>query len=240
MRLKSVLIALAVVVAAAVCVRLGFWQLGRWTDKRRLNARAQALLAEPARRLAAASAPVESAAGRKLVISGRYDESRQLLLIARFHDGEPGVELVTPVCPDSGPAVLVDRGWLPAADGTSARPRDYPEPGPRVVTGVGERIERGAAGAALRRAPSDSGSVLVAEALDLDSVAARLPYPIAPWLLRQLPGPGVPTLPLRTAPQPLNESMHLGYAIQWFGIAVILLVGGTALARSRRHSRSTQ
>jgi cytochrome oxidase assembly protein ShyY1 len=41
-------------------------------------------------------------------------------------------------------------------------------------------------------------------------------------------------LPLRQAPEPLNESMHLGYAIQWFAIALIFLVGGAALVRTQR------
>jgi cytochrome oxidase assembly protein ShyY1 len=52
-------------------------------------------------------------------------------------------------------------------------------------------------------------------------------------MVRELPGPDAAALPLRQAPPPLDESMHLGYAIQWFAIALIFLVGGAALVRSQ-------
>jgi surfeit locus 1 family protein len=217
--------------AAAVCIRLGFWQLGRWHEKQRRNAHQQSLLAAPPMRLGASSAPAGAAVGRKLVIAGRYDEARQFLLLARFHEGEPGVEIVTPLAPDTGSAVLVNRGWVPAADAATARPRQFPEPGRRTVTGVIEPLDRGVRRSAMRPEVGDSAQVLATEALDRDSVSARLPYPVAPWMLRQLPGPEAPSMPVREAPQPLNESMHLGYAIQWFAIALIFLVGGAALAR---------
>jgi len=231
-RARSLVLLVASVAAAAVCARLGFWQLGRWNEKRRLNAHRQALLAAAPLRLASASSTSRPAVGRKLVIAGRYDEARQFLLLARFHAGEPGVEIVTPLETDLDGAVLVNRGWVPAADAATANPRAYPEPGHREVTGVIEPLERGVQRSTMRREAGDSAQVFAAEALDRDSVSARLPYPIAAWMLRELPAPGAAALPVRQAPPPLEESMHLGYAIQWFAIAAIFLVGGLALARS--------
>jgi surfeit locus 1 family protein len=230
-RTRSLVILLASVVAAAVCVRLGFWQLSRWREKGRLNARQLSLLAAvPLERVSVAA---ESSLGRRLVMAGRYDEARQFLLLARFHEGEPGVEIVTPLLPDTGPAVLVDRGWVPSADAATANPRAFPVPGHREVTGVIEGLGRGVRRSAMRSVRSDSTQVFATEALDRDSVSSRLPYPIATWTLRELPGPGGGAMPVRQPPEPLNPSMHLGYTIQWFAIALIFLIGGLALARAR-------
>jgi cytochrome oxidase assembly protein ShyY1 len=70
--------------------------------------------------------------------------------------------------------------------------------------------------------------------LDADSLKARFPYAIAPWVVRQLPGDGVPAEPVRTAPEPLDDLMHLGYAIQWFLFATILVFGSALVALRRR------
>jgi cytochrome oxidase assembly protein ShyY1 len=68
----------------------------------------------------------------------------------------------------------------------------------------------------------------------LDSIAPRLPYRVVPAVIVQLPG-DQPSVPIRSRPAKLNESLHLGYAIQWFCFAAISL-GGLALAFRRRQS----
>jgi cytochrome oxidase assembly protein ShyY1 len=78
-----------------------------------------------------------------------------------------------------------------------------------------------------------------ARTLDLDSVSARFPYPIAPWILQQLPADDVPSVPARVTPEPLDETMHLGYAIQWFLIALLLISGAALLFRAGARRAST-
>ena len=131
MKLRSVLVVLLVLAAASVCVRLGFWQLSRWHEKRALNRALARALAAPPRELGAKPHPEADVLGLRIEARGRYDESRQVLLGARPHMGEPGVEVVTPLLLEGGSsAVLVNRGWLYAADAATARPQESPEPGP--------------------------------------------------------------------------------------------------------------
>ena len=113
-------------------------------------------------------------------------------------------------------------------------PQGYPEPGERTVLGVAESLRRGAGGPPIRILSSASPALYSSRWLDLDSLSKRFPYALAPYVLRQLPGAGVPERPLRRAPRPLDETMHVSYAVQWFLFAAILLVGSAALARSRR------
>ena len=234
-RPSSLLWPVLVVAVAALCVRLGFWQISRLHEKQALNTGLRSELAGRPIRLGEISAPVDSLRGRKLEMRGRFDERRQILLAGRAHDGAPGVDVVTPLLLGDGThAVLVDRGWLYAADGATARPQDYPEPGERAVLGTADSLRRGAGGPPLRSIPGDSIQLLSARWLDLDSLAPRFPYALAPVVLRELPGPGVPEKPLRRPPRPLDEFMHVSYAIQWFTFAAILLGGSAAVARSRR------
>jgi cytochrome oxidase assembly protein ShyY1 len=66
-----------------------------------------------------------------------------------------------------------------------------------------------------------------------DSVRALLPYALAPNILNRLADPGTRTTLAPVAPEPLNESMHLGYALQWFLIGALVFAGSLQLARSR-------
>src|SRR5262245_8451031 len=173
MRARALLIGVAVAVVAAACVRLGFWQLSRLEQKRALNDRTRvALLREP---VAFGAVPAESLIGRRVLVHGAFDESRQLLLAARTDGGGPGVHVVTPLRRGEGDAVLVDRGWLPAADAATADPRRYPEPGEHDVIGIGEPAPR-ATHSRYRRLPDSDIELYSALRLDLDSLGARLPY----------------------------------------------------------------
>jgi surfeit locus 1 family protein len=233
MRLRPAL-ALAVVVAtAATSIRLGFWQLSRYEEKRALLLARQAAAAAPLVRLGPAFPPAESLAGRRVSVSGRYDETRQLLLAGRGREGEPGVEVVTPLRTEGGTVVLVNRGWLPAPDGATASPQDFPEPGPKEVLGEAEPLSRGH-GFGMRAIAAGPVVLYSTRGLDPDTLAARLPYRLAPLVVRQSPGPGVPDRPARAVSRPLDESRHLGYAIQWFSFAAILVAGSAALIWTRR------
>jgi surfeit locus 1 family protein len=104
-------------------------------------------------------------------------------------------------------------------------------------TGVVLPLERPAHPTPWAMLPSERSSVRVwsARVLDPDSAAARFGGTLAPWFVRVLPGNAQST----SAPIPEDyvvpdESMHLSYAIQWFGFAAIIGLGSLALAlRSR-------
>ena len=234
------------IVVAAVCVRLGIWQIARLHEKEALNARLRAALATAPADLAAADRALAVGGADSLRFGrwsahGRYDETRQFLLMGRARNGEPGVEVITPLVPDTaaggdggGEAVLVDRGWIPSADAATAQPEQYPAPGSHAVTGLAEPIGRGGA-AAYTRVDIDSLLVWSVTRLDADSVRARLPYPVRRYVLTALPVPGAPeALPVPAGARFFDESMHRGYAGQWFSFAAISLIGMVVLARRRR------
>ncbi len=235
LRARDLIAAVAVVVMAGVCVRLGFWQISRLHEKQAMNAALARALTLPPVRVTDAGVPIDSVRGRRIAIDGTYDERRQFLLASHLHDGAPGVSVVTPLVLDDGRAVLVERGWLPAGDASTAHPERTPEPGRRTVSGIAEPALRGRRGPAPARIPADSASLWSMRWIDADSIGARVPYALAGFYVRQLPGDGVSGTPLRTVPAPRDESMHVNYAIQWFLFAVILVVGSGVLLWKKRY-----
>ena len=234
MRWRALLIGVAVVAASVVCVRLGLWQWGRYQHKRALNRAERVALALPPARLEHARGLPDSLLGHRVALRGAYDERHQVLLGGMIHTGEAGVHVITPMLLEGDSvAVLVDRGWLPAADGVHARPQDFPEPGLHEVMGFADTLGTGA-GVAAVALEADSVSVYSADQLDYAPLATALAIPLARYYVRELPSAGAPSLPRREAPEPHEENMHLSYAVQWFAFAIVFLVGPAALAWSRR------
>jgi cytochrome oxidase assembly protein ShyY1 len=71
--------------------------------------------------------------------------------------------------------------------------------------------------------------------VDPRALADSLPYALLPFVLLLAPD-DVPraAAPVRIPPPALGSGPHLAYAIQWFSIAVIAVVGTAALLRQKR------
>jgi len=236
----GLIVALVICLAATgLCVRLGFWQVSRWHEKQARNAALRSALAAEPLPVAEPLPALAAVEDRRIEMFGAFDESRQVLLSAREQAELPGVEVVTPLLlPGDSVAVLVNRGWLYAPDAVHARPQDFRERSPRAVRGIARALGRRGAGLPYFVLESDTSHTLwSARSLDPDTLAVRLPYALAPWLLLELPGKGVPEKPLRSPPRRLDETTNLSYAVQWFVFATILLTGSVALAWSKRPVR---
>jgi len=235
-RVARILAALFVVTAAGVCVSLGVWQLNRAGEKRAAHAKAAALLELPAIEMGNAGATLEP--GRRVQLHGTWDRERHILLSGRTNLGAAGVHVVTPLVLASGERVLVERGWLEAADSRIAHPEHWVE-GEASVSGVAVRYP------ASRHvydwmplASERTGTALwSARALDSAQVVVHVPSAIANAYVLALvvagdtasARPGLVALPFEL--QDSGERMHLSYAFQWFSFALIILGGAVALAR---------
>ncbi len=220
--------AIIVLVAMAVMIRLGFWQLDRLAQRRASNAELIHQLALPPLSLASNTLPVELAAGsdvtalknRAASVRGTYDFSHQVVLKLQSWEGQPGVHLVTPlIIEGSSQAILVDRGWVPYSEATPENQRQFDEPGPVAVTG---RIELSQP---LPAAATQPGSPQTEwYRLDIAAIQAQMPYPLLPVYIQQSPpAGGNAELPYRVEPvYDLSDGPHLSYAIQWYSFAGIL------------------
>ena len=227
---------------AALCVRLGFWQLDRLEQRRARNASLTGAMALPVLELRDSAALVladpDSFLYRRVRVRGGYDASREVVLRGRTDGGNPGVHLVAPLVFAPDTSVMVNRGWVPAADAVTVDPRDHAEPGEREVVGI-----LVAAPATDDAAPLDrevaGAPVHTFARLPLDSLRASAPGTLLPLYVQQLSGSApADSLPRRVPLPPLGEGPHFGYAVQWFSFAAVALVGlAILLARSRRAGR---
>jgi surfeit locus 1 family protein len=225
----------AAIVVAAVCIRLGIWQLDRLEGRRAFNAGVTTGLARP-------SVPIDAAIGeaggdatrlsyRPVVATGRYDAAHEVILYGRTQDGRPGNHVLTPLLTGGDQAVLVDRGWVPFED-------DVPPLGGPLAAPSGEVTVDGV----LRppdgepRPTDGSSPVLTVKDIDLAALDAQIPSSLLPLYLQLTdqapPQPG--GLPAAAPLPELSEGPHLGYAMQWFAFAITALVGYAVLLRRDR------
>lgn len=235
---RGVVAAVLVLMAAAVCVRLGFWQLDRRAERQARNALVRAAQAQPplpldARTFDAASADPAAYAWRPVVAQGTFHHAGDLLLRGRGREGRPGVHLVSPLVLADGRVVMVDRGWVPAADAASADADAFRTAGPVRVGGVLRPIRADADGGL--PAAGRSGADSTWRRIDLGAARARSPGAVLPLYLQRIPQPADGPSPPLAEPLPaLSEGNHLSYAVQWFSFATIAVVGLVILVRRGR------
>jgi surfeit locus 1 family protein len=215
---------------AALCVRLGFWQVERLSERRAVKQAALAARAKPALDLGAnAARTAEELGDRWVEARGVYDREHEIVLRGQAFQGAPGVYVVTPLrLARSEAAVLVLRGFVPAPDAVRANTDSLVEPGMVRVRGLATPIDNGAG------QPLEHAGRTTWARLDLAALRDRVPYPLLPVVLRQTPDSSPPRSPRRLPAPELDDGPHLNYAIQWFlfaGMAVafaVLVVGRRA------------
>lgn len=214
-------VSLAVVslVVAALCARLGVWQLDRLAERRRVNAAVADRRALAPVVVRVAGVLGDSLAQRRVVVRGAPDYGRERVWSGRTFDGTPGLAIVTPVRLADGSAVLVDRGWVPSPD---ARTVDL------AAVREGDTLDLVGLAVHAPRARGDA---------DPAALADSFPYPLAPLVVQWLPDAGAwsaSALPVRRWPvPPLDDGPHGAYAFQWFAFAAIAIGGTIAVLRKR-------
>ncbi len=161
---------------------------------------------------------------RRVTIEGQYDPEHSIVLAGRSYREEPGVYLLTPIRLGGGPAILLNRGWLPSPD--AATVDLSPLAGSESGRLQGIVMPFPPAGDTHDGKP---GFRRVLFRLN-ESVIPRFPYPVASAYIQALPEPGSGIRPTRLPPPELDDGPHLGYAIQWFSFAAIGIIGWIALA----------
>jgi surfeit locus 1 family protein len=226
------LVALAAVVGF---VMLGAWQLRRHDERRTLDERITdrvASIALPVDQLIAEHGEDGDALDlRPAIASGTYLLDEEVILQARTLNGRSGNEVLTPLDLGDGTGLIVDRGWVPLdITGPPVAGAEPTQPEVTVVGYLRPTQVRGSFG------PVDppTGDLDRVSRVDLDRIQQQIDLDLLGVhlvLAEQDPAQGGEfPIPL-PAPRPGGGPPHLGYAIQWFAFAGVVLVGYPILLR---------
>lgn len=212
---------------------LGSWQYARQHQKQAmLDESAQVLARRDAQPLAAAASPAAAEGYAWAAGNGTWAHAPAVLLDNQQRNGRVGVRVYRLFNPAAGEPLLVELGWLPIPADRSIPAIDAPPP-PPLEGLLLPPPSAGLAPAAIQE--QDDGSLLLM-ALDMEAVATALEIErIAPRVLRLDPDtPGGYARDLDILPNTLPPERHLGYAVQWYGLALTVLVTALILTFRRR------
>jgi len=224
---------LVVVVLAAVCVRLGLWQLERFDQRQADNARIASYLDEkpvPVEDVLTGTGSVPtSREWRQVTAEGTYDGDGQVIVRYQSREDSRGVDVVTPLVTSSGTAVLVDRGWI-EDDAVTATNVPAPPAGTVRVTGWLRSDSQADAGAT----HPAQGQV---RAISSAGIGTAVDYPLYPGYIA-LTEQSPPETRLAPALSPdLGQGPHFFYGMQWFFFAALAVFGWLYFAWVEAHPR---
>lgn len=199
-----------------ILLSLGFWQLNRAEEKRHLED-------EILDRIGALPAPPGARVRdfERVRLAGAFEPEHSFLLDNQTHDGVVGFAVITSFLGDDGRRWLVHRGYLAGDPGRRALPEVRTPSGHLTLVGLvwpefGLLPVYGA---------NDwpTGWPKVVQRLEVERMAAMLDNAVPREIRLEAGQPGV----FAAAETNLNmpAAKHTGYAVQWFGLAIVLIGG---------------
>jgi surfeit locus 1 family protein len=214
------ILTVATLVALAILISLGAWQLQRRAEK-------HALLEQIETRALAAPAAIEIllatgdyAAHRRATAQGAFIPGREAFVYAPRADKGPtvqGYKLVSAFALLSGGTILIDRGWVPAA--WRERPATSAASAGKIEI---EGVLRPSSRPATFTPPPDLAKRTFFQR-DTVAIGKVLNLSLATTLVFEA------TTRADGGPEPLPSAVnipdnHLNYALTWFSLAMVLLV----------------
>ncbi|CAD0354900.1 SURF1 family protein [Xanthomonas hortorum] len=226
---------LALLVSAGFAA-LGYWQLQRMHSKQALLEHAAHVREMPLTLVQALATPhaLAWASGDVRFLP------QQVLLDNQLHAGRAGVRVYQLAAPQgSAGTLLIELGWLPLPANRQL-PTITPLHGTQAMRGLLSAPP--SAGLAIGPAMAPAGTPQTWLATRLDAPALRSAFgrrDISSQVLRLDPAlPVGYARDLEMLPNTLPPARHLGYAVQWFGLAAAVLVTAMLLTwRGRRRRR---
>jgi cytochrome oxidase assembly protein ShyY1 len=226
--------ALALAAIALFC-SLGVWQLSRGEQKRAMLAQVEDALTGRVARPLTAAADVSRRRGYDWATGqGRFLAVPAVLLDNQVREGRAGIRVYRAFEPaGGGTPVLVEMGWLPLPADRRLPTLEAPPQVGRVEGLLAPAPSIGLATPTVGPTPQGSlltiglDPTLVAEALGLPALAGRV-------LKLDPQAPLGYARDLDILPNTLPPERHLGYAVQWFGLALAVLVIALVMSLRRR------
>lgn len=208
----------------AMCILLGMgtWQLQRAQEKKEILTQYEKQSSQTVMPLNTSREDYTELRYRDVRVEGRYDASKQLLLDNQVRNRQAGYNVLTPFRLQNGKWVLVDRGWVPQGLTRQLLPKVDIKQLEAVLTG---KVYVPFA-AAFSLGSIDSGNKIwprVIQYVEFSEISQLLGYDLLPLIIRLSPDAADGYLREWVA-VPFTPARHVAYAVQWYGLAIALLV----------------
>jgi surfeit locus 1 family protein len=224
--------------AAIFCAYLGFWQLRRLAWKEGLiaavEARAHAELKPIPSRGLWADLKSDDYAYLHVRAKGRFDLAHVALVFSPAPEGgigvEPGFSALTPLLLDTGGVVIVNRGFTPQSRASAGAWRVEPSGGTTVAGWLHAPQQRNFF------TPDDDPAHEKWFTADPATIGAAFGLDdVAPFVLEEEATGAAPDGLSRAGAVDAAQipNNHFGYAITWFGLALVLTLLFAVYAKSR-------
>jgi len=199
-----------------LCIQLGFWQLRRAEYKRLLQQdyHQRQTMTTPLQVKDLTNYPLHDLAYYRLAVSGYYDNAHTFLWETRYQKHRPGYDIISALkVPGDERYVLVDRGWLPYTINRTNTPSVSPIKQQQQLVGMIYQPKK--TSFRLGKAEIQKQWPHRISSLDFAAIEKALGHPVYPFLLMLKDFE-----PLQVQPQ-----KHTAYAVQWFGLAAVIMIG---------------
>ncbi len=209
-----------VVVATAILLGLGTWQMQRLDWKNDLIAQREAGLAAPSVDLPETLDDGREFDFRTVTLSGTFRHDLEQLFGARARNNMLGYHVLTPLFRPDGQAVLIDRGWVPD-DQAHPDLRNEGQPSGLIsLSGIARyRLDDRPGWFTPDNDPANGHWYHY----DLGAMEKALGIDLAPLVIEADAAPNPGGLPIGGRTQITLANNHLQYAMTWYGLAATLI-----------------
>ena len=213
---------LATAIVLPILISLGFWQMDRATEKQQLLVLTQERLQAPATYIESNDVLSKDMDFKRLIVKGRFDDKHQYLLDNRIYKSRVGYGVYTPFSFDEGKSwIMVNRGWIAAAVDRAELPTLDANSENLELSGVlspppGKLLELGTPAV---------NKVWPARVRDIDlaHIGKDLGVKILPYVLN-LDASSKQAYTQDWSAYAYTPEKNQSYAIQWFAMAIVLLL----------------
>jgi len=231
----SLFTSVVAVIVLAILLSLGFWQLDRAEQKAETLAAMNVSLKRPEIHVKSAEFFNENRLFQHVSITGTFDTARQYLLDNRIHKGQPGYLVITPLSFAGGTgAILVNRGWVPLGQDRNILPDIVVDDGSTTVKGIISNLPGKLPSFGIGKTPDTGHWPKVVRDIEIDQIGQQLGYTMPPSML-QLQQSHPAAYIQNWQPLASGPDKNRSYAIQWFTMALVLIIIYIGL-NCRRHN----
>ena len=226
------LFCLGAVIAFAILLSLGNWQVQRLAWKEQLIADVDARVANTPIEAPGPSAWAEvsrdSHVYTSVTITGQYDHSREIHVWFALGKpqggtyGGPGYMIMTPFVTNEGWSVIVNRGFVPETMKEQTARMPTLVKGPQVIVGLMRFDEPKNWNSP--KADKEKNVWIVREVSEMADYLQLDAATTAPYWIDLTKGQGVKGLPQGGETRISFTNSHLQYAMTWFGLAAVLVI----------------